>query len=454
MGTFLNNFFHIHERNSSIKTEIIAGVTTFATMAYILAVNGQILSDAGLDQGAVIVATALGSVVGTIAMGLLANMPFALAPGMGLNAFFAYTVVLQMGYSPSFALAAVLLEGLLFIILSATKIRTKIFNAIPLTLKYAVGGGVGLFIIFIGMQNSGIVQADSATLVKFGSLSNPGVAIALIGLAITIVLLCKNVKGALLLGICAAWLIGVLAQITGLYQVDIDAGRFSLIPSAVVSAPPSLSPTLGLCFKGLGDAFSSAQNLMNFLVVMLSFLFVDIFDTIGCLGGVAIKANMLDDKGELPNSEKALLADAIGTTAGAILGTSTVTTYLESAAGVGEGGRTGMTSIVVSIFFLLSLFFSPLFLSIPSFATATALMAVGIFMLEPIKHVDLTQLDELIPTSITLITMPLFYSISYGLIFGTLAYIITKCAAGKRECISPLIWVLGVVFVLKLIFLG
>ena len=447
----LKRFFKLEEKGTNFKTELLAGITTFATMAYILAVNPSILGDAGLDGGAVFVATALASFIGTVAMGLLANLPFAMAPGMGLNAFFAYTVVLVMGYTPQFALAVVLIEGLIFIILSKTGIRTKLFNAIPLTLKYAVGAGIGMFIIFIGLQNAGVV-VGGATLVEMGHLRNAGPAIALIGVVITIVLLVRKIKGALLIGIILTWIIGIIAQLAGWYHVDPAGGMYNLLPSAVVSAPPSLSATFGLCFKGLGEIFTNTGTFLSFLSVMLTFLFVDIFDTLGTLAGVASKANMLNEKGELAKADQALFADAIGTTVGAILGTSTVTTYIESAAGVQEGGRTGLTAIVTSVFFILSLFLSPIFLTIPGFATAAALVVVGVLMIEPIRSIHFESFEELIPLGLTIIAMPVFYSISHGLAFGMISYVVVKVAVGKIKEISILTWILSVIFLLQMIF--
>ena len=448
----LKRFFKLEEKGTNIRTEIIAGVTTFATMAYILAVNPGILADAGLDGQAVFVATALATVIGTVAMGLLANLPFAMAPGMGLNAFFAYSVVIGMGYTPQFALAAVLVEGVIFIILSKTGIRTKLFNAIPLTLKYAVGAGIGLFIIFIGLKNAGVVIADGATLVAMGNLRSAAPAIALIGVVITIVLLARKVKGALLIGIILTWLIGIIAQLAGWYKIDFSASMYDLIPSAVVSAPPSLSSTIGQCFKGLAEVFTNTSTFLSFLSVMVTFLFVDIFDTLGTLAGVASKAKMLNEKGELEKSDQALFADAIGTTVGAILGTSTVTTYIESAAGVQEGGRSGLTAIVTSFFFLISLFLSPIFLTIPSFATAAALVVVGVLMIEPIKNLKFDNFEELVPLGMTIISMPLFYSISHGLAFGMISYVIVKVAVGKVKEISILMWILTVIFLVQMVF--
>lgn len=450
MTAFLERTFHLSERGTDVKTEVIAGATTFATMAYILAVNPQILSAAGLDSGALFVATALASIVGTVAMALLANMPFALAPGMGLNAFFAYTVVIGMGYSPQFALTAVLVEGVLFIVLSVTKVRTAIFNAIPNTLKIAVGAGIGLFIFFIGLQNAGIVVNNDATLVGIGDLRSPTVILALIGIIITIVLMVKKVKGGLLIGIGSTWVVGIIFQLIGWYAVNPDAGNFSLIPTAIISFPPSLLPTLGQCFDFSG-VFADSGSTVSFLVVMFSFLFVDCFDTIGTVMGIATKANMLNEDGSLDKSDKILLADAIATTAGAIFGTSTTTTYVESAAGVSEGGRTGLTAMVVSAGFALSLFFAPIFLAIPGFATACALVAVGIYMIEPIRKLDLENLEILIPTVFAMVTMPLFYSISDGLIFGVLSYIVMQIALRKK--VNAVVAVLGVLFVLKLILI-
>ena len=451
MAAWLSKVFKLKQRGTTIRTEVLAGITTFATMAYILAVNPDILSAAGLDSGAVFVATALGTVVGTVCMALLANLPFALAPGMGLNAFFAYTVVIGMGHTWQFAMCAVFVEGIIFIILSKSGIRTMLFNAIPLTLKYAVGAGIGMFIIFIGLKNAGVVIADGATFVALGSLRSAAPAIALIGVIITIFLLLKKVKGALLIGIIITWIIGIIAQLAGWYVIDPAIGNFDLIPESVVALPPSLAPTFGKLFEGFRDIFTGANSVFNFLSVMIAFLFVDIFDTVGTLAGVASKANMLNEKGELEGVSNALLADSIGTTVGAVLGTSTVTTYIESAAGVQEGGRTGLTSIVTSIFFLISLFLAPVFLTIPGFATATALIVVGLLMVEPIKNMKLDNLEELIPLGITIAAMPLFYSISTGLAFGFISYVVVKLATGKVKDISVLMWILTVIFLLQLI---
>ncbi len=446
----MEKFFKLKENGTNVKTEILAGITTFMTMTYILAVNPEILSAGGLDRGAVFVATCLAAIVGTVLMALLANMPFALAPGLGLNALFAYTVVQGMGYSPQFALTAVLVEGLIFVILSVTKVRTAIFNAIPMELKIAVGAGIGAFIFFIGLQNADIV-IGGATLVGPNEMI-PTVVLALIGFAIVIILMIKNVKGALLIAIGATWLLGIIAQIAGIYQINPDVGNYDLIPRSVVSMPPSLMPTFAQCFN-FGEVFGSTKSILEFITVMFTFLFVDCFDTLGTVMGVATKAHLLDEKGELPNSDKILLSDAVATVAGAVFGTSTTTTYVESAAGVAEGGRTGLTALTVAGGFVLSLFFSPIFMTVPSFATASALLAVGVFMFEPLSKLDFSRLEVLIPAAVTVFAMPMFYSISDGLTYGILSWTVVKVAAGKGKEVGPLIWVLDVLFILKLIFI-
>jgi len=447
----MEKFFKLKENGTNVKTEIIAGITTFATMAYILAVNASILADAGLDQGAVFVATAVASVIGTVAMALLANLPFAVAPGMGLNAFFAYTVILSMGFSPQLALAAVFVEGILFIALSLTGIRTALFNAIPLTLKYAVGAGIGLFILFIGLKNAGVVVASGATFVELGNLLQAAPALAMIGVVLTFILLLRKIKGALLIGIMATWVLGMGAYAFGWYVVDFDAGLYPLIPDAVVSLPPSLAPTFLLFIDGFKEIFTSAGGFISFLTVTLAFLFVDIFDTVGTLAGLTSKAKMLDEHGRFAKSDQALLADAISTSIGAALGTSTTTTYIESAAGVQEGGRTGLTAIVVAFFFGISLFFAPIFLTIPGFATATALVVVGVLMLEPLGNIKFDNLEEVIPLGITIVTMPLFFSISHGLAFGFISYVVVKAAVGKFKEIGPLMWILSIIFLAQLL---
>ncbi|KPU26741.1 guanine permease [Caloranaerobacter sp. TR13] len=428
---FLERTFKLKEHNTNVKTEIIAGITTFMTMAYILVVNPLILSDAGMDKGAVFTATVLSSFIAIMVMALYANYPFALAPGMGLNAFFAYTVVLTMGYSWQFALTAVLLEGIIFIILTLFEIREAILNCIPLNIKHAVSVGIGLFIAFIGLVNSGIVVNSDATLVTLGSIKNPTVILALIGLVISGVLLAKGIKGALLIGILVTTIIGIPLGVTPM-------------PQSIISAPPSLKP---IAFK---FAFDKVFTL-DMLIVLFTFLFVDMFDTIGTLVGVASKADMLEKDGTLPKAKQALFADAVGTTVGACLGTSTVTTYVESASGVAEGGRTGLTALTTGVLFLLSLLFAPLFTIVPAAATAPALIIVGLFMMSPIMKVDLNDFTEAIPAFLTIIMMPLTYSIAEGLVFGILSYAVLKLLTGRGKEVSPLMYILAVLFVLKLL---
>ena len=387
-------------------------------------------------------------------MGLLANLPFAIAPGMGLNAFFAYTVVISMGFSPQLAFAAIFVEGLIFIILSKTGVRKALFNSIPMTLKLSVGAGIGLFILFIGLKNSGVVIANDATFVGMGDLTMPAPALCLIGTVLTIILMLKKIKGALLISIICTWILGIGAQLIGWYEINPSIGFHDLIPNAIISVPPSLAPTFGLFIHGFNEIFTTPNGFISFLMVMIAFLFVDIFDTVGTLAGIASKAKMLDDQGRLEKSDEALLADAISTCTGAILGTSTCTTYIESAAGVQEGGKTGFTSIVVAALFGLSLFFSPLFLTIPGFATAAALVSVGIVMLEPLGRLNFEDLEDLIPLGITIITMPLFFSISHGLAFGFIAYVIVKVAVRKIKEISPIMWVLSIIFLFQIIVIG
>ncbi|MCE1168752.1 MAG: NCS2 family permease [Sphingobacteriia bacterium] len=422
--------FKLQAAGTTVKTEILAGVTTFMTMAYILAVNPSILGMTGMDKSALFTATALGAVIGTLLMSLLANLPFALAPGMGLNAFFTFTVVLGMGHTWQFALTAVFLEGLLFILLTLTNIREMIINSIPMTLKHAVAAGIGLFIAFIGLQNAGIVVKNDAVLVGLGSLSEPKAIVTLIGIVITGILLVRNVKGALLIGIFGAALIGIPFGVT---QIPTDS---------LMSLPPSLEPIF-LKFEW-GQIFS-----FDMLVVVFTFLFVDLFDGVGTLVGVCSKANMLTPEGKIPNVKMALLADAVGTTVGAALGTSTVTSYVESASGVAEGGRTGMTSLTVAVLFLLSLFFAPLFLMIPAAATAPILFIVGLFMMSPILKIDLNDFTEALPAFFTIIMMPLTYSIAEGIVFGMISFVIFKFFAGKTKEITWMMLLLAILFVLK-----
>ena len=452
----MENFFKLKEHGTDVKTEVIAGLTTFMTMAYILAVNPSILGATGMDTGAIFTATALASAIGSFCMALFANLPFVLSAGMGLNAYFAYTVVLGMGYSWEVALTAVFVEGIIFIILSLTNVREAIFNAIPASLKVAVSVGIGLFITFIGLQNAHIV-VDGSTLVglfsfngsvKAGTFQSEGITVvlALIGLLITAFLVIKNVKGNILLGILITWVLGIICQLTGLYVPNAEAGFYSLIPSGIISAPASVAPTL---FKMDFSAIAS----LNFVVVVFAFLFVDIFDTLGTLIGCATKANMLDKEGKLPGIKGALMADAVGTTVGACLGTSTITTFVESSSGIAEGGRTGLTSIVSGLLFILALFFSPIFLAIPSFATAPALIVVGFFMMQSVAKINWSDMLEAIPAFICIFAMPFMYSISEGISFGVISFVALNAVAGKAKKITPLMWVLAVLFILKYIFL-
>ena len=447
----MENFFKLKEHGTDVKTEVIAGLTTFMTMAYILAVNPSILGATGMDTGAIFTATALASAIGSFCMALFANLPFVLSAGMGLNAYFAYTVVLGMGYSWEVALTAVFVEGIIFIILSLTNVREAIFNAIPASLKVAVSVGIGLFITFIGLQNAHIVVEGLFSFngsVKAGTFQSEGITVvlALIGLLITAFLVIKNVKGNILLGILITWVLGILCQLTGLYVPNAEAGFYSLIPSGIISAPASVAPTL---FKMDFSAIAS----LNFVVVVFAFLFVDIFDTLGTLIGCATKANMLDKEGKLPGIKGALMADAVGTTVGACLGTSTITTFVESSSGIAEGGRTGLTSVVSGLLFILALFFSPVFLAIPSFATAPALIVVGFFMMQSVAKINWSDMLEAIPAFICIFAMPFMYSISEGISFGVISFVVLNAVAGKAKKITPLMWVLAVLFILKYIFL-
>ncbi|HIY38754.1 MAG TPA: NCS2 family permease [Candidatus Agathobaculum merdigallinarum] len=448
--------FKLSDHNTNVKTEVMAGITTFMTMAYILAVNPSILGSTGMDTTAVLLATALASFIGTACMGLMANLPFALSAGMGLNAFMAYTVVAGYGYSWQIALFAVFIEGLIFIVLSLTSVREAIFNAIPLTLKKGVSVGIGLFIAFIGLQNAGL-SVDSSTLVTITSFTEnfhtSGICalLALVGLFITAVLYIHRVKGAILFGILLTWIIGMLCQVTGLYVPDIEAGFYTLFPTFGMTDFSKLSLTFGQCF----NVDFSAVGIINFIVVIFSFLFVDIFDTLGTLIGVATKAKMLDKDGRLPGIKPALLADAVATSAGAVLGTSTTTTFVESASGVAVGGRTGLTAMVTAVLFLISTLFAPIFTAIPSFATAPALIMVGFLMVGTVTEIrfDEDNLTEAIPAYLAIISMPLFYSISEGISMGIISYVLLNLAAGKGKKVTPLMYVLAVLFILKYIFL-
>ena len=447
--------FHLKENQTNIKTECIAGVTTFMTMAYILAVNPSILSASGMDAQAVLIATALASFIGTMCMALLANYPFALAPGLGLNAYFAYTVCGSMGYSWQIALFAVFVEGLIFIVLSLTNVREAIFNAIPLQLKKGVSVGIGLFIAFIGLQNAGIVVNNDSTLVSIvdftADFHTSGISalLAVIGIFIIAALYVKKVKGAILIGIFATWILGIICQLTGLYVVTPDAGYYSLIPAWSSFNLGAISSIFGQCFK----ADFSSLRAFDFIAIVCAFLFVDIFDTLGTLIGCATKADMLDKDGKLPRIKEALLADAIATTAGAVLGTSTTTTFVESSAGVAEGGRTGLSSVVTGLLFLLAVFLSPIFITIPSFATAPALLFVGFLMISAVTAIDFNDYTEAVPAYLALIAMPLTYSISEGIAAGVISYVVINLVSGKAKKITPLMYVLAVLFICKFIFL-
>ena len=456
----LDKIFHLKENHTDVKTEVMAGITTFMTMAYILAVNPNILSASGMDRGSVFTATALSAFIATCLMALLSNYPFVLAPGMGLNAYFTYTVVLGMGYTWQQALAAVFAEGIIFILLSLTNVREAIFNSIPMNLKHAVSVGIGLFIAFIGLQNAKIVVGNDSTLVSIfsfkssvaeGTFSSQGITVllALIGILVTAVLLAKDVKGSILWGILITWVLGIICQLTHLYVPNADIGYYSLLPdfSNGISVP-SMAPTF------MKMDFSIVFSL-DFIVIMFAFLFVDMFDTLGTLIGVASKADMLDKDGKLPKIKGALLSDAVGTTVGAVCGTSTVTTFVESASGVAEGGRTGLTSIVAGILFALSLLLSPIFLAIPSFATAPALIVVGYLMLTSVTKIDFSDMTEAIPCFIAIIAMPFMYSISEGISMGVISYVVINLITGKakEKKISVLMYVLAILFVLKYIFI-
>lgn len=452
----LEKTFKLTENHTTARTEVMAGITTFMTMAYILAVNPSILSAAGMDATAVLLATALASFIGTACMALMANLPFALSAGMGLNAYLAYTVVIGYGYSWQIALLAVFVEGLIFIVLSLTNVREAIFNAIPLTLKKGVSVGIGLFIAFIGLQGAGLSVASS-TLVTITSFTEnfttSGICalLALVGVFIISVLYIRHVKGAILFGIILTWILGMLCEAIGLYVPDAAAGYYTLFPTLGLTDFSKLGETFGQCFR---VDFSSV-HIVNFIVVVFSFLFVDLFDTLGTLIGVATKADMLDENGHLPRIKPALLSDAIATSAGAVLGTSTTTTFVESASGVAAGGRTGLTSIVTAVLFLLSTLFAPIFTAIPSFATAPALIMVGFLMVGTVTEIrfDDDNLTEAIPAYIAIIAMPLFYSISEGISLGIISYVVLNLAAGKGKKIAPLMYILAVLFVLKYIFL-
>lgn len=447
-------WFKLNEHKVSVRSEMMAGLTTFMTMAYILAVNPQILSATGMNANGVLIATAISSFVACVAMAFMSNLPFALAPGMGLNAYFAYTVVLDKGYSWQLALFAVFIEGLIFILLSVTNVREAIFNAIPLSLKSAISAGIGLFIAFIGLQSANLVVGGPTlvSLVNFREQFNSqGITaiLCLIGVILIAVLSHFKVKGALLFGILGSWIVGMIFQAVGLYVPNPETGFFSLYPAFSAPSLDGFGDLVGQCFK----IDFAGIRIIDFIIVIFAFLFVDIFDTIGTLIGVASKADLLDKEGKLPGVKGALMADAIGTTVGAVLGTSTVTTYVESSAGVAEGGRTGLTALTTGVLFLISIVLAPIFLSIPAFATAAALIYVGFLMISSILKVDFNDLTEAVPAFVALIAMPLFYSIAEGISFGVIFYVLINLLTGKSKKISVLMYILFVLFILKYVFL-
>ena len=441
MSTFIRKAFGFDPEKHNIRTEIVAGITTFLTMAYILAVNPSIFGALdGMPNGAVFTATALAAIIATLVMALYAKKPFALAPGMGLNAFFVYTVCLTMGYSWQFALTAVLIEGIIFIILTLTKVRQWILNSIPLSLKNAIGAGIGLFIAFIGMQNAGIIVNNDATLVGLGDITHGTALLGLIGLFITAGLVMAKVRGGMLWGI-------LITAVIGLFIKDPATGAaITTLPSKVVSLPASLDPIF--CKFEWGSILS-----WDMLAVVFTFLFIDMFDTMGTVIGVSQKAGFVDEKGNVEDIDKVFMADSIGTVCGACLGTSTTTTYVESSAGVGEGGRTGLTAFSAAICFVLAMFFAPIFLGIPSAATAPALILVGVMMMEPVVRIDWTDFREAIPAFVTLILMPVAYSISDGILIGMITYVVLNAITGRAKQISPMMWVLAVLFIARYIFI-
>ena len=449
----LEKIFHLKENHTDVKTELMAGVTTFMTMAYILAVNPSILSASGMDANAVLIATSLASFVGTALMALLANYPFALAPGMGLNAYFSYTVVLTMGYSWQLALMAVFVEGIIFIALSLTNVREAIFNAIPMTLKSAVSVGIGLFVAFVGLQNAKLIVNSDSTLVTYQHFKGEtfhsigvGAILALVGVLITAILLVKKVKGGILYGILITWVLGILCELTGIYIPNPDAGMYSVIPTSFISFDFSaLGKTFGQVFK----TDFSGVGILNFFAVMFSFLFVDLFDTLGTLYGACSAGNMLDKDGNVPNMDRAMLADACATCAGSVCGTSTVTTFIESASGVEAGGRTGLTALTAGILFLACMFLAPIAAVIPGAATSAALIYVGVLMLQGLKNVDFSDMDQMLPVSIMLIGMPISGSIGHAIGLGLISYTVVKVFSGKAKDVSVLTYVISLLFLIK-----
>lgn len=453
----LEKLFKLKEKQTNAKREIVAGLTTFMTMAYILAVNPSILSEAGMDSTAVLLATCIASFIGCVCMALMANLPFVLSAGMGLNAYFTYTVVGNMGVPWQVALFAVFIEGIIFIVLSLTKVREAIFNAIPLQLKNAVSVGIGLYIAFIGLQSAGLVVDNERTLVTIASFTSEfrtaGICalLGIVGTLIMAILYIKKVKGSILIGILATWVLGMLCQLTTLYVPDPANGFYSLYPTLGMTDFTKIGETFGQCF----NLDFSGISIFDFIVIMFALLFVDLFDTLGTVIGVSAKANMLDKDGKLPNIKEVLLADAIATSAGAVFGTSTTTTFVESSAGVAVGGRTGLTALTAGVLFLLAMFFAPIFTAIPAFATAPALIIVGFLMFTNIVHMNFEENDytTAIPAYLCMIAMPLFYSISEGISIGIISYVILNLVTGKAKKISPVMYVLAVLFILKYVFL-
>ncbi len=438
MANFLTKAFGFDPKKHSVRTEIVAGITTFLTMAYILAVNPSIFSALDMPKGSVFTATALAALIGTLVMALYAKKPFALAPGMGLNAFFVFTVCLTMGHSWQFALTAVFLEGLLFILLTVTKVRSWILNAIPLSLKHAIGAGIGLFIAFIGLQNAGIIANNDSTLVSLGDITHGAALLGVIGIVITGALVILKVKGSILIGI-------LVTSVIGLFIKGADGEALTHF-SGVISAPDSVAPIF--CQFEWGQILS-----WDMLAVVFTFLFIDMFDTMGTIIGVSQKAGMVDEKGNVDGIDKMFMADSIATVCGACLGTSTTTTYVESASGVGEGGRSGLTAFTVAILFALALLFSPIFLAIPGAATAPALVIVGVMMMSPVAKIDWEDYSESIPAFITILMMPVAYSISDGILLGVISYALLNACAGKFKKISVTMWILAALFICKYIFI-
>ncbi len=452
-GRVMEKLFHLKEHGTTVRTEIVAGLTTFLTMAYILAVNPNILGTV-MDRSGVFVATAIASALATFIMGFWANYPIALSAGLGLNAYFAYTVCLgELGGDPNaftICLTAVFVEGIVFILMSFFKVREQIINGIPMNLKNGISAGIGLFIAFIGLQNANVIVADSATVVGLGNLASAEVALALIGFVIILILVHFHVKGAVLIGILATWVLAMIAEKTGWYAVDVEAGVYSVFPD--FSAGLQLGGIKNTAFKfNFGWA---AKNLVQFIAIVFSFLYVDLFDTVGTVVGVADKAGLLDEEGKLPRVGRVLMADAVGTTFGACLGTSTITSFVESSAGVAAGGRTGLTAVVTGFMFLVSLFLSPIFLAIPGFATAPALMYVGMLMVSSAKRIEFDgDIADTAAAYMAMLMMPLSYSIATGIMFGILVWVILKVFEGKVKEISPVMWVVFGLFVLRIIAL-